>query len=178
MNVAERMDTWYALAVIVFFWSVFFVGPIWHFGIQSCRMSSWWDDGYKQPKYFEIPPRYAKLLILRYSGYNTHISTNIPALCNQYVVNKYPTRLSVIGVADYCVTAILESWYGVRITAYFWFGQFESPMVPLSMALLAVHSLIFGAVNVWNRSRVKPDYEVISKKEMKKRRRNESGSAG
>ncbi len=170
------MNVLYALVMTTFFWSVFLVGPIWLFGVRSCRMSSWWDDGYQQPKYYEIPPRYAKLLIPGYAGYHTYISTNIPALYNRYLVNKYPTRMSVIGVADYCVTAILGGWYGVRITAYFWFGQFESPMVPLSMALLAVHSLIFGVLNTWNRSRVKPDYEVISKEEMKKRKRDEGGS--
>ena len=132
--------------VLILSWMIFLIVPIWLLGIQSARNSAWWSDEDKLQTYMELSsPAIAALLIPMYSGYSTHIRTNLPALYNQYLVNRYPARLSPLGAADYCVTAALGGWYGVCITAYFWLGRFDNPMIPLTLIFMGVlrFSLVF-----------------------------------
>ena len=160
-----------AILILLLFWLIFLIGPIWLLGLQTCRSSSWWHEEDKIQKYIEVSPRIAKLLIYKYIGHSTHIRTNIPALYNCYIINKFPTRLSVLGLTDYCVTAILSGWYGICITAYFWLGWYDNPMIPFTGILLIVHSILFGILNNWNSSRVNWEkYEVVSREEIKKRK--------
>lgn len=161
------------LFLILGLWLLFLVGVIWFLGIFTCRYSAWWNKENRIQKYITISnPRLAGLLIPKYIGYNNYVRTNIPLLYNRYFVNQYPSRLSILGLIDYCVTAVLAVWYGACITAYFWLGWFDYPMIPLTVMLFMIHAALFTFLNGWN-ARIKWDeIEVISRAEMRKRKRD------
>jgi len=160
------------ILVALFLWAVFLFGPVWLLGVMLCRWNAWWSEEDKVRKYFEIAsPALAKGLIGTYSGYNTHIRTNIPALYNRYRVNRYPSRMSALGAAEYVVAGALTLWYAAGVTAYFFFGWFDNPMIFSGVVLLMLHAVVFFVLYGWNKSRVKWEkYEEISKQEMKARR--------
>ena len=160
------------LFLILGLWLLFLVGVIWFLGIFTCRYSAWWNETNRIQAYIEISnPRLARLLIPRYIGYHNYMSTNIPLLYNRYFVNQYPARLSLLGLVDYCITAILAVWYGVCITAYFWLGWYDNPMIPLTVILFMIHAAIFFFLNGWNARINRDKIEVISRSEMVKRKR-------
>ena len=160
-------------------WLIFLLGVILITG-QTCRRTSWWHEEDKIQGYIEISnPRLARLLIPEYLGCSTHIQTNIPALYNVFYVNKYPTRLSLVGLADYGATAILGIWYGVCITAYFWFGWYDNPMIPLTVGLLMARAVLFMFLGAWNGSRVRlEEMELISRVEWRRRKRDRKNRNG
>ncbi len=164
-----------AVLSILFLWLLFLVVPIWLLGIMLCRENAWWNEKDKIQKYIEInSPRASKYLIGQHSGYSTRIRTNIPLFYNQYLINKYPSRLSALGIADYAVTTVIAAWYVVGITAYFFLGWFDNPMLPSGIILLMIHAVFFVILHGWNKSRVKWDeYEVISRKDLKARKRTD-----
>lgn len=159
------------LLALTAIWLIFLVGPIWLLGLRLCRLSARWDEGQKIQKYYVIAsPALARLLIPRYIGYNRRINTNLPFLYDRCLVNRHPTRLSALGLLDYCVTALLGLWYGVNITGYFWLGRFDEPALPVTFVLLMIHALVFTILINWNNSRVRWDkYEVLTKAERKER---------
>ena len=148
------------------------VGPIWIAGIFVCRQNAWWNEQDKVRSYFELrSPKVAGFLIGQYGGYNTRVRTNIPLFYNRYRVNRYPSRLSALGAANYAVTAISAIWYAVGITAYFFSGWADNPLLPSGFVLLMVEALVFILLCNWNKSCVRWDnYETISKQERKRRR--------
>lgn len=162
------------LFALVGVWLIFSAGMIWILGIQPCRNSARWYKEDKIQRYVEISsPRLARLWIPEYTGFSRYIGTNIPMLYDRYYVNEYPDRLSLIGLADYCVTTVLCLWYFGCITVFFWFGRAVNPTAPI--ILLMARFVIFGILHGWNRSRVRLDQaEVISRAEMKQRKRKES----
>ena len=164
-----------AVLSILFLWLLFLVVPIWLLGIMICRENAWWNEKDKIQKYIEInSPRASKYLIGQRSGYSTCIRTNIPLFYNQYLINKYPARLSALGIADYAVTTVIAAWYAVGITAYFFLGWFDNSMLPSGIILLMIHAVFFAILHGWNKSRVKWDeYEVISRKDLKARKRTD-----
>ena len=139
------------------------------FGHTDLQNSAWWCDGNRIQEYLEISlPEIAGLLTPGYLGYSSRIKTNIPALYDQFPVNRYPERLSMFGVIDYCVTEILSLRYGVCITDYFWFGRFDNSMIPVAIMLLIMHAIVFAILNSWNRPHVQWNkFEVVSWTEMK-----------
>lgn len=150
---------------------IFLIVPLFIGGFSTCRENAWWNERDRVQRYYEIKsPRIARLLIGEYSGFSTSIRTNVPLLFNRYLVNRYPSRISAMGVINYVVTAALAIWHSIAITAYFFFAW--PHFVPSDWILLMVHSLIFGILCDWNKSRVKFDrYEMISKGEMKRRKK-------
>ncbi len=166
----------FSLLFVFALWLIFLLGVILILG-QTCRRTAWWHEEDKIQGYIEISnPR---LLISEYLGGSTCIQTNIPALYNVFYVNKYPTRLSLVGLADYSVTAVLGAWYGVCITAYFWFGWYDNPMIPLTVGLLMARAVLFMLVGAWNCSRVRVDQmEKISRTEWRRRKRRKKEERG
>ena len=162
------MKVFAALTALLFLWSAFFFLPVWLTGIFLCRQNAWWTETDKVQKYYEVSStKIAELLIGKYQGYSTFLRTNIPLLYNEYRVNKYPFRLSALGALNYCVTAAIAVWYGAGVTAYFFFGWFDNPMIISGFILLMAHCVIFFIFYTWNKSRIKwEQYEVISKKEL------------
>lgn len=162
----------FALIVWLCIYAVFLFGPIYLMGLFICRHNAWWNERDKIQKYFKISsPKTAMILIGTYSGYSTHIQTNIPLFYSKYRVNSHPSRLSALGAVNYVVTLILAIWYAVGITAYFFFGWANNPMIFSGLIFLMIHGIIFSILCNWNKSHVRlAEYEVISKKEMKERR--------
>ena len=161
------MKVLFALMALLFLWSAFFFLPVWLTGIFLCRQNAWWNERDKVQKYYEVSSaKIAELLIGKYQGYSTFIQTNIPVFYNKYYVNKHPFRISALGVANYCVTAVIAIWYGAGVTAYFLFGWSDNPMIFSGFILLIAHGVIFFILYTWNKSRIKwEQYEVVSKKE-------------
>jgi len=155
-------------------YGIFLIGPIWIVGIFICRQNAWWDEQDKVSTYFEIhSPRMADFLIGKYGGYSTCIRTNIPLFYNEFRINRYPARLSALGAANYAITIVFAIWYAVGITAYFFFGWTDNFLVPSGILLLMVQTFVFTILCNWNKSCVEWDkYEIISKQEMKRRRRH------
>lgn len=162
-----------AVLFLLSLWLLFLVIPIWFLGMMLCRENAWWDEKDQIQKYVAIKsPRVSKYLIGQHGGYSTHIRTNIPLFYNQYYVNKYPTRLSVLGIVDYAVTTVIAAWYAAGITVYFFSGWFDNPMFPSGIILLMIHAAFSTILHGWNKSHVKWDeYEVVSRKELKSRKR-------
>ena len=164
-----------AVLSALFLWLLFFMVPTWFLGIMLCRENAWWNEKDKIQKYIEITsPRASICLIGQHSGYNTRIRTNIPLFYRQYLINKYPSRLSALGIADYAVTTLIAAWYAAGITAYVFLGWSDNPMLPSGIILLMIHAVFSAILHGWNKSRVAWDeYEVISRKDLKARKRTE-----
>lgn len=154
-------------------WLIFLLGLPWLLGFFLCRFAACWHEEDKIKTYFLISSsRLATLLIPKYMGFNSHIKTNLPFLYNQYCVNPYPNRLSLLGAIEYCIVDVISVWYGVCITGYFFFQNFSNRMIPVTVILLMCHAVVFFVLIVWNCSRRCDNDEVISKAEMKRRKRN------
>lgn len=167
------MDIVIALLGFLLVWFIFLIGPPWFLGIFLCRMAACWHEEDKIQTYFLIAsPRLSRFLIPRYTGFNSRIRTNLPFLYNQYWVNAYPNRLSILGLIDYCVVGVISVWYGVCITWYFFFQNYDNLMIPVTVILFMCHAVVFFILINWNKSRSVADEEVISRAEMKRRKKD------
>lgn len=161
-----------SLLGLLLVWLVFLLGVPWLLGFFLCRLAACWHDADKIKTYFVVSsPRLSALLIPEYVGFNHHIRTNLPFLYNQYRVNPYPNRLSLLGLIEYCMVGLLSVWYGVCITGYFFFQDFNNPMILLTVILFMGHAILFAILINWNGSQGYGDDEVISRKEMKRRKK-------
>lgn len=165
----------FSLLLFLAVWLIFLLCPVCWLGFSPCRRAAWWTPSDKIQAHITISsPRLAKLLIPHYLGFGRHIRTNIPLLYGQYYVNGHPSQLSLLGLADYCVTTALSVWYGVYITAYFFFGRFDEPMLPVTFVLLMVHSLVSSILAHWNGSGRTPPTSITREE---RNRRDTSGTS-
>lgn len=155
------------LILLLVFWLIFLLGPIRMLPIAASRAAAHWDPKDRVKSYIEIPSRrLARLLIPSHRGYHSVVRTNIPALYNRYIVNQYPTRLSMLGVVSYCIGGALALIWGWSITGYFFWGHFDNILIPVSGIAMGVYSLMMGVAIDVNQARRDPP-TVITKKEYK-----------
>lgn len=127
---------------LILCWLVFLIGPIYLCIISACRAAAWWHPQDKNPSYIEIKfPRLARLLIPRYSGDSSCLRTNIPIFYDRFVWNEYPNRLSRVGAICYGLATIPTFFYAYQISSYFFAGNFDNDMVPVSLGLLVISSI-------------------------------------
>ena len=85
-------------------WIIFALVPPWLCGFALCRHNAWWTSADKVRGFVTIKSeRLRRLLIPEYIGWNSVIRTDIPIFFNRYTMNKYPERLSVLGLLNYIV---------------------------------------------------------------------------
>lgn len=144
-------------------------------GLNAIWMVSRWSPKDKIKEYREIHnPYLARLLVPKYAGFNEYFRTNVPFFFNRYEINPAPGKISRLGVIACWVMIPLTVWYSVAVTAYFilaMHGQKFSGVIPALVAVI-VGNLTFYSISTWNRRQCKP-CEVITKKEMRKRRKME-----
>lgn len=132
---------------LVFCWLVFLIVPIYFCLISACRSAAWWHPQDKDHSYFEIKSdRLAKLLIPRYCGYSSYLRTDIPLFYDRFVWNEYPNRLSRIGVVCYGSAAFPTAFYAYQISSYFLAANFDNDMVPVSLGLLVISSIVISII--------------------------------
>ncbi len=151
--------------LLIVIWLLFLLVPIWLLGIFDCRRAAWWDPSQRIKRYIDLPHRPSRLLIPRYWGFNDKFKTNIPFFYGMYYVNEYPQRLSILGLADYCVTGILGLWYGIAFTVFFFGGP--SDAVPYAILTLMVRTLVMFLLINWNDGKM--DGKPITKMEPRAR---------
>ena len=150
-------------------WLLFLVGVVWCLGIFPRRRgTAWWHEKDRVKRYVVLPPWAARLLVPAYMGFNDRFRTNLPFLYNKYYVNHHPDRLSLLGLVDYCVAAVLCLWYGGAVTAFFWGEGSGGAMLPVSVAALMISCVVSLVLGTWDHAGVK--LEVIGKKELARRK--------
>ena len=88
-------------------WIIFALVPPWLCGFALCRHNAWWTSADKVRGFVTIKSeRLRRLLIPEYIGWNSVIRTDIPIFFNRYTMNKYPERLSALGLLNYIVTIL------------------------------------------------------------------------
>jgi hypothetical protein len=144
-------------------------------GINAIWMVSRWSPKDKIKTYREIHnPYLARFLVPKYAGYNEYFRTNVPFFFNRYEVNPTPGKISMLGVAACWVMIPVTVWYVAALTAYFVLatqGKHFNGVIPALVAVM-VGNLTFYSISIWNRRQCKP-CEVITKKEMRKRKKLE-----
>lgn len=144
----------FLIAVWLLFLSVIGYG----FGIGGSRDTAWWCPGQKIRGYITIRShRLAHLLIARYSGYSDKINTNIGALYNRFYLNRYPERISYLGIFDWCVALPLTVWWAYEITRYFLIVLMLDLEigngVPTAGLTLGLYRTVMHFVGVWNNAK-------------------------
>ncbi|MDD2956627.1 MAG: hypothetical protein PHD67_10010 [Oscillospiraceae bacterium] len=138
------MDVLIALLGLLFVWLIFLMGVPWFLGFFLCRIAACWHEEDKIKTYvFISSSSLAALLIPRYMGFNSRIRTNLLFLHNRYYANQYPDRLSLLALIEYCIAGIISIWYGVCITDYFFFQNYDNAMIPLTVTLFMCHAVFF-----------------------------------
>lgn len=144
--------------LLVGIWLLFLCVIGYGWGIGGSRYTTWWCPGQKIRGYVTVRShRLTRLLITRYSGYNDKINTNIGALYNRFYLNRYPERISYLGIFDWCVSLPLTVWWAYEITRYF----FIAPLleleigngVPTAGLTLGFYRTIMHFVGVWNNAK-------------------------
>lgn len=146
-----------ALLLIAGIWLLFLVFVGYGFGISGARRSGWVAPGLKIPGYVELrSSRLARLLVVRYGGYNDKIYTNIGPLFNRFYVNRMPCCISRLGIIDWCVTLPLTAWWAWEVTRFFWIApllEWEfSNGLPAAGLTLGLYRVAMGLVGAWNYS--------------------------
>lgn len=152
--------------------AIFMLIPPWMLGGSLCRMSASWTEEDKVKTYFVIRvPWLAKLLIGQHFGCNSHFRTNLPILYNQFHVNPYPNRLSLLGLIDYLVTIPLcVDWIWV-MSGYLCFRKFDNALIPTILLLLMLHALAATIMIGWNWDK-RSEGEPLSRAELKMRKKS------
>lgn len=144
-------------------------------GLNAIWMVSRWSPKDKIKTYREIKnSRLARLAVPKYAGFNEYFRTDIPVFFNRYEVNPAPDKISELGVIACWVMIPLMAWYSVAVSIYFlqaMRGEKSGGVIP-ALAAVIVGNLVFYSVGMWNRRQCKP-CEVITKKEMRKRKKME-----
>ena len=128
----------------------------------------------------------ARLLIPEYIGWNSFISTNIPILYNRYTMNKYPERLSVLGLLNYIVTILTSLGYWYCITDFLFLRFIDPNWALWALFALVGEAVLFFALENWNCSERRDPAVVITREGMRqiraakrvRRKRKKEGKRG
>ena len=152
----------------VLVWAVFTAVPLWICCASLCRHNAWWTPDDKIRAYVTLKnERLARLLIPEYIGWNSFIRVDIPLIFNRYTPNKYPERLSVLGLFNYIFALLTGAAYFVCITDFVFLHLLDPNWALYALFALAGVGVVFFALENWNTGARRDPAVVITRQGMK-----------
>ena len=149
-------------------WLLFAAAPPWICGFALCRHTAWWTPADKVRAFVTVKnARLARLLVPEYIGWNSFIKTDIPLFFNRYTMNKYPERLSVLGLVNYIVTALTSLAYWACVTDFLFIHLLEADWALYALFALVGEGVVFFALENWNTGGRKDPSIVITRQGMR-----------
>ena len=108
-----------------------------------------------------------RLLVPEYIGWNSVIRTDIPIFFNRYTMNKYPERLSVLGLLNYIVTILTSLGYWYCITDFLFLRFIDPNWALWALFALVGEAVLFFALENWNCSERRDPAVVITRQGMR-----------
>ena len=149
-------------------WALFVTVPPWLCGFSLCRQNAWWTSADKLHAYVIIKnKRLASALVPEYIGWNSIIRLPVPLIYNRYTMNKYPERLSLVGLFNYIFTILTSLVYWVLVTDFLFLHFFDANWALYAFFTLVAEGVVFFALGNWNTSERRAPSVVITRQGMK-----------
>ena len=147
-------------------WIVFALVPPWLCGFALCRHNAWWTPADRVRAYISIgSERLARLLVPEYIGWNSYIRT--PIFFNRYTMNKYPERLSLLGLLNYIVTSVTTLGYWYCVTDFLFLRFIDPNWALWALFALVGEAVVFFALSNWNTAGRRDPAIVITRQGMR-----------